>query len=65
MFCDLVGNVTRLFTSISGGGSRFSPFLDGSWESSYSLSYNWWCWWVQVEWMMLPGVFVGKMVTIR
>ena len=30
MFCDLVGNVARFFTSINGGGSKFSPFLDGS-----------------------------------
>ena len=62
MFCDLVGKQGyRLLTSISGGGSKFhSQMALGKCHITGGVDG----WYNQVEWMMLSGVFVGKVVII-
>ena len=59
-------NVARLFTSISGGGSKFhSRVVLGKVACHITAAGGVGEWYNQVEWMMLPGVLVGKVVTIR
>ena len=54
----------RLFTSISGGGSKFWPFLDGSGKVTCHKTGSVGGWYNQMEWVVLPGVLIGKMVMI-
>ena len=56
--------VAKLFTSISGGGSKFHSWVVLG-KVACHITGGVGEWYNQVERMILPSVLVGKVVTIR